>query len=157
MPGGQPGGGVCRAQLRLTDALIEIFVRQKTQREQPETFLLQQITHVTWKTCILVQLNARKVQLSWLACGCHRFCSLFFTLAQFVISSLFSFYGSFSSLLLTVFFSQHRIFNTFSQKDVLLTVFGFLNVFLTFLFLFCVKKSNRCLQENHGHFLKFCC
>ena len=54
-------GGGCWAQLQLTDALIEIFVRQKTQREQPETFLLQQITYVTWKTCILVQLNARKV------------------------------------------------------------------------------------------------
>ena len=48
------GGGECWAQLELTDALIEIFVRQKTQREEPETFLLQQITYVTWKTCILV-------------------------------------------------------------------------------------------------------
>ena len=33
------------------------------------------------KTCILVHLNAWKVQLSWFACGCHRFFLSFFTLA----------------------------------------------------------------------------
>ena len=29
------------------DALKEIFAPEKTQREQPDTFLLQQITYVT--------------------------------------------------------------------------------------------------------------
>ena len=46
-------------------------------------------------------------------------------------SLFFSFSGSFSSILLTVFF------NTFSQKDVLFNVLGFLDFFLTFLLLFC--------------------
>ena len=57
----------------------------------------------------------------------------------------------------TVFFSLHRIFNTFSQKDVLFTVFGFLEymyIFLTFLLLFC-DKIKSLFAENHGHFLKF--
>ena len=35
---------------------------------------------LSWKTCIRVHLNAWKVELSWLACGCLRFCSLFSTL-----------------------------------------------------------------------------
>ena len=57
-----------------------------------------------------------------------------FLLQCCLISSLFfSFSGSFSSILLTVLiFSQHRIFNTFSQKDVLFTVFGFLEYFFNF-------------------------
>ena len=57
----------------------------------------------------------------------------------------------------TVFFSLHRIFNTFSQTDVLFTVFGFLEymyIFLTFLLLFC-DKIKSLFAENHGHFLKF--
>ena len=33
------------------DVLIEVFAPQKTQREQPNTFLLQQITYVTWNPC----------------------------------------------------------------------------------------------------------
>ena len=70
------------------NVLKEVFARQKTWREQTDTFLLQQITHVTWnpccyhgKLCILFHLSAWKVRLSWLVCGCHLFCSLFFTLA----------------------------------------------------------------------------
>ena len=33
------------------DVLIEVFATQKFQREQPNTFLLQQITYVTWNPC----------------------------------------------------------------------------------------------------------
>ena len=55
---------------------------KKTQREQPDTILLQQITYVTWNPCcypcILVHLNGWKVQLSWFACGCNRFVLYFF-------------------------------------------------------------------------------
>ena len=90
---------------------------------------------------------------------CSGFFGIFFlTLAQSVMSSLFfSFSGSFSSILLTVFFSQHRIFHTFSQKDVLFTVFEFLEFLLTFLLLFCVHEIKSLFAENHCHFLKFCC
>ena len=70
-----------------------------------------------------------------------------FSSAQSDTSSLFSFSGSFSSILLTVFFSQHQIFNTFSQKDVLFTL------------LYCCFgwKIKSLIAENHGLFLKFCC
>ena len=40
-----------------------------------------------------------------------------------------------------------------SQKDVLLTVFGFLEYFLTFLLLFLRMKSNRCLLKTMAIFL----
>ena len=66
---------------------------------------------LSWKTRIRVHLNAWKAELSWLACGCHRFCSLFSTLAKSVISSLFSF--------------------SFSRKDVLFTVWVF-GIFFNF-------------------------
>ena len=41
-----------------------------------------------------------------------------------------------------------------SQKDVLLTVFGFLEYFLTLLLLFLRMKSNRCLLKTMAIFLK---
>ena len=91
---------------------------------------------LSWKTCIRVHLNAWKGELSWLACGCHRFFSLFSTLAKSVISSLLSF--------------------SFSRKDVLFTVW-ILEFFLTFLLLFCVHEIKSLFAENHGRFLKFCC
>ena len=42
----------------------------------------------------------------------------------------------------TVFFSLHRIFNTFSQKDVLFTVFGFLEYFFNFSIVVLLTKLN---------------
>ena len=80
----------------------------------------------------------------------------FFTSATSVLSSLFSFSGSFSSILLTMFFSQHHIFNAFSPKHVLFTVFGFWNIFKMFCCLACKIKS--LFAENRGNFLtEFCC
>ena len=80
----------------------------------------------------------------------------FFTSATSVLSSLFSFSGSFSSILLTMFFSQHHIFNAFSTKHVLFTVFGFWNIFKMFCCLACKIKS--LFAENRGNFLtEFCC
>ena len=65
--------------------------------------------------------------------------------------------------LLTVFFSQRRSFNTFSQKDVLFTVFGFFKYFFTLsivvlprllkamaiFFNFVVKTALICLVLGH--------
>ena len=74
-----------------------------------------------WKICILSHLNVYQVQLSsllsCLACSCHRFCFLL-QRRMFQVGCLF-FSDSFSSILLTIFFSLHHVFHTFSQKDVL--------------------------------------
>ena len=95
--------------------VVEVFARQKTLREKPDTFLLQRTTHVAWnpccliwwKTCIFVHLMPNK-------CSCHNLhvvvtvfvlSFLFFIFFTFVLSSNFSFSGSFSSVFLTVFFS----------------------------------------------------
>ena len=74
---------------------------------------------------------------------------LFFSSAKSVLSSLFSFSGAFSSILLTVFFSLQHIFNTFSHKDVLFTVFW--NTFKLFYCFACKIKS--CLLKTTAIFL----
>ena len=80
----------------------------------------------------------------------------FFTSATSVLISLFRLSGSFSSILLTIFFSQHDIFNTFSPKHVLFTVFGFWNIFKMFCCFACKIKS--LFAQNRGNFLtEFCC
>ena len=92
-----------------------------------------------------------------MACiGLSPFLFFSFTSAKSVLYSLFSFSGSFSSILLTVFFFQHYVFNTFSPRDVLFTEFGFWNIFKKFYCFACKIKS--LFAENHGHFLtEFCC
>ena len=77
---------------------------------------------------------------------------LFFTLVSSVLCCKFSCSGSFSSILFTVCFFKYHIFNTFSQKDVLFTLFGFLEYFLPVLLLFCRQNQ---IVENHGHFFNF--
>ena len=53
------------------DILIEVFAAQKTQREQLDTFLLQQIPYVTWNPCCyhgkLVSLFIEMPE----KCSCH--------------------------------------------------------------------------------------
>ena len=79
----------------------------------------------------------------------------YFSVVCYKLLSLFSFSGSFLSILLMVFFSNHRSFNRFSQKDVLFTEFRFLEYFFNFSIVVLCTKSNCCLLKTMAIFLNF--
>ena len=130
--------------------LIEVFTPQNNSKTatghlSPPTNNVRDLKSLllSWN-CILVHLICLKSEAVMVCVWLQPFMFfIFFTLAQSVISSLFfSFSGSFSSILLTVFFSQQHIFNTFRQKDVPFTLFGFLEYFLNFSIVVLLTKLN---------------
>ena len=134
----------------MASVLIEVFARQDLMRATGH------LSPPTNKVCDLKSLLLSWNTCSFMACvWLPPFQFFFFLPWQSVTSSLFIYSSSFSSLLLTVFFSQHRIINAFSHKDVLFTVFGFLNVFFNFSIVVLRTTSNRFLQKTMAIFLNF--
>ena len=87
----------------------------------------------------------------------HRFCLFVFCfspMSRSVLSSLFSFYGSFSSILLTVFSSQHHISDTFNRNRYFLLCSGFWNIFFTCSVVVLPAEPNRCLLKTTAIFLR---
>ena len=68
--------------------------------------------------------------------------------------SLFSFSGSFSLILLAIFFCLYHVFHTFSQREVLFTVFGFLEKFFSSSIVVSLPEPNRCLLETPAIFIR---
>ena len=140
--------------------VVEVFARQKTLREQPDTFLLQRTTHVAWnpcclicwKTCIIIYLMPNK-------CSCHDlhvvvtvlvlFFFFYFSVVYFLKQTI-SFYLKVSSLVslahfprfcwqyfpLSITFSVHL-----ARKTYFLLCLGFCNICLNVLLLFCMQNQ----------------
>ena len=97
------------------EGLCNIFPYKKEQRKPSKG-------KMWWKTCILVHLNAYTVISA--AISRHRY--LWVCLCVFLFSLFSIVSGSFSSIFSTIFFSLHHFFHTISPKDVIFTLFGFL-------------------------------
>ena len=136
--------------------VVEVFARQKTLREKPDTFLLQRTAHmawdpcclICWKTCIFVYLMPNK-------CSCHDLhvvLVLFFFYFSVVcfLKQTISFYLKVSSLVSLAHFPRFcwqyfPLSTTFSihlaRKTYFLLCLGFCNIFLTVLLLFCMQNQ----------------